>query len=255
MFSDEDYRSRDARYDHEVHYGHESLAMTELLAAIAVFVVAHLVPSAPPLRSRLIAWVGRRAYLLCYSLVSLGIIVWIIVAARRAPYLSLWDPAPWQAAVPLLVMPFALWLVLVGLVEPNPLSISFRAAGEGELGPAAAVTRHPVLWGILLWAGSHIPPNGDAVSIILFGGAALLAVGGFAMADRRARQRLGEKRWRTLAGTTSLVPLAALLSGRSRLTGSTLLLLSVAAALAVYLWFIVQGHEQLIGPDPLAWFS
>ena len=229
--------------------------MAEFLGAIAVFLLAHVVPPSRPVRSRLIAWLGRRTYLGCYSLVSLTLMVWIVSAARRAPYLPLWDSAPWQSLVPIFVMPLAAWLVLAGLAEPNPLSISLRAASpDTQPGPAAAVTRHPVLWGFLLWAASHIPPNGDAVSVILFGGMTLLALGGFSVVNRRVRRRLGEERWRELAAATSLVPFAAILAGRAKAKISTWpLLCSVAAALAVYLWFLLQGHERLIGPDPLAW--
>ena len=229
--------------------------MTEFLVAIAVFVVAHVVPPAAPVRMRLIAWFGRRVYLVGYSLVSLALIVWIIRAALHAPYLPLWNPSPWQTLVPILVMPIAAWLLFAGVIEQNPLSISLRPAdSETELGPAAAVTRHPVLWAFLLWAGSHIPPNGDIVSLILFGGMALLTIAGFAVVDSRARRRLGDKRWQMLAAGTSLLPFAAILAGRMRVRLSARLLLSVAVAIAAYLWFLFQGHELLIGPDPLAWF-
>jgi uncharacterized membrane protein len=230
--------------------------MTELLAAIAVFLLAHVVPPAPPVRARLIGWLGRRAYLAAYSLLSVVLIAWIVTAAYRAPYLPLWDPEPWQALVPIAVMPFAIWLLLAGLAEPNPLSISFLAARpKAELGPAASVTRHPVLWAFLLWALSHVPPNGDVVSLILFGGAALLAGGGFAVIDRRARRRLGEERWQTLAAATSIAPFAAILAGRARIGVSAGLLLSAAAALGVYAWFLLDGHARLIGLDPLAWLQ
>jgi uncharacterized membrane protein len=97
--------------------------------AIALFLTAHVVPPVPPVRTRLITWFGQRAYLLGYSLVSLALTGWIIAAARRAPYLALWDPA-WQALVPVLVMPFAAWRLFAGLAEPNPLSISLRMAGQ-----------------------------------------------------------------------------------------------------------------------------
>ncbi len=232
----------------------KNAAMTEFLIAISLFLVAHVVPPAQPVRARLVAWFGRRVYLFCYSLVSLALIIWIIAAAGRAPYLPLWNPAPWQALAPVLVIPFATWLLFAGLVEPNPLSISLRRASpETEPGPAAVVTRHPVLWAFLLWALSHIPPNGDMVSLILFGSMAMLALSGFAIVDRRARQRLGAARWQKLAAQTSLVPFAAILAGRAHMRGSTPLLLSLVAAITAYLWFLLQGHKLLIGPDPLAW--
>jgi uncharacterized membrane protein len=227
--------------------------VTEFLAAIALFVVAHVVPPAPPVRKRLIAWFGRRAYMAGYSVVSLGLIVWIIAAAHRAPYVPLWSPAPWQTLVPIVVMPFAAWLLVAGLAEANPLSVSLRFAGPGTApGPAAAVTRHPVLWAFLLWAGSHLVPNGDVVSLILFGGMALLAIAGLFVVDSRARRRLGDERWAALAAKTSVVPFAALLTARACLRLSLRLVLSVLAALALYLWFLLQGHAWLIGVDPLA---
>lgn len=230
--------------------------MTEFLAAIALFLVAHVIPPAPPVRTRLVDWFGRRAYLFGYSLLSLALLAWIVAAARRAPYLPLWDSAPWQALVPVIVMPLATWLLLAGLAEPNPLSITLRAAGpETKLGPAAIVTRHPVLWAFLLWALSHIPPNGDAVSLILFGGMAMLALGGFIALDRRARRQLGEERWRKLATATSIIPFAAILTGRARLRISASLVVTIATALAAYLWFLLVGHERIIGPDPLAWLQ
>jgi len=234
--------------------------MTELLAAIAAFVLAHVVPPAPPVRARLIGWLGRQVYLAAYSLLSLALIGWIFAAARRADHVPLWDPAPWQALVPIVVMPLATWLLVAGLAEPNPLSISFLSAKveaerDQKPGPAASVTRHPVLWAFLLWALSHIPPNGDVVSLILFGGAAALAGGGLAAMDRRMRRRLGEARWQMLAGATSLLPFAAILAGRARLRLSGRLLITVAAALGLYAWLLLDGHERLIGLAPLAWLQ
>jgi uncharacterized membrane protein len=231
------------------------LAMAEFLAAVVLFLIAHAVPPAPPVRTRLIAWFGRRLYLIAYSLLSVALIGWIIAATRRAPHWPLWDFAPWQVLVPVLIMPFVAWLLLVGLIEPNPLSISLRAAGpqtKPELG--ACVTRHPILWGFLLWAVSHIPPNGDVVALILFGGTAVLAMNGLAVLDRRARLRLGKERWQQLTAATSLVPFQAMLAGQARMRVSWRLPLSLAVALAVYGWFVLQGHVWLIGPAPLAAF-
>jgi uncharacterized membrane protein len=120
--------------------------MTEFLIAIAAFLLAHAIPPAPPVKARLVDLVGRPAYLILYSLLSLVLIVWVISAAIRAPYLPVWHPEPWQAAVPIVLMPFAAWFLIAGLAEPNPLSISIRAAEAGEKPrPMATITRHPVL--------------------------------------------------------------------------------------------------------------
>jgi uncharacterized membrane protein len=114
----------------------------------------------------------------------------------------------------------------------------------------AHVTRHPVLWGFLLWALSHIPPNGNLVATILFGGMATLAVGGFWLVDRRARQRLGPTDWLELARSSSLIPFAAI--GRAPMIEWSRLLVWAAAAILIFLWLILQGHALLIGVDPLS---
>jgi uncharacterized membrane protein len=212
--------------------------MIEFLAALLVFLLAHSLPARLGLKERLVARIGRRGYMAGYSLLSLALLAWIIDAARRAPYAPLWDPAPWQALVPLLSMPVAFVLLVAGLAQPNPLSISLRA-GE-EPGAVVALTRHPVLWGFLIWALAHVPPNGDVVSLVLFGGMALFAALGMPLLDRRARRRLGEARWRALAGR-------GLRGDRGGLA------LAALAGLALYSWFLFQGHAWLIGADPAAW--
>jgi uncharacterized membrane protein len=156
--------------------------------------------------------------------------------------------------VPLVLVPVAAWFLIAGLAEPNPLSISVRREGD-SLGPMAAITRHPVLWAFLLWSGSHLVPNGDLVSLILFGGLTLLALAGFGLVDRRARGRLGEEAWHELARRTSVVPFAAALSGRTRLAWSPRLTLSALAALALSAAFVIWGHTLVTGTDPLAFLG
>jgi uncharacterized membrane protein len=99
---------------------------------------------------------------------------------------------------------------------------------------------------------AHIPPNGDLVSLILFGGMAAFSLLGFPLLDAKARRRLGCERWARLSGTTSIVPLAALLSGRTRWGAAGPLVGAAIAAAAAYIWFVMQGHRILIGRDPLA---
>lgn len=227
--------------------------MTEFLTAIAIFLLAHAIPPAPPVRARLVVAMGRRAYLAVYSALSLVLIAWIISAALRAPHLALWHPAAWHAAIPLMLMPLALWLLIAGLFEPNPLSVSIRSPGDRPEA-MAGVTRHPVLWGFLLWAVAHIPPTGHLVALILFGAMAMLSLAGMLALDRRARRRMGETAWRAAARDHPLILFATFLDGRNRPRFSTAMAWSLAAALAVYAWLLLDGHARLIGRDPLAWF-
>lgn len=227
--------------------------MTSFFLSILVFLLAHVVPPAPPVRNRLIALFGRRAYLIGYSFLSTVLLGWIIVSARSAPVVYLWYPAPWQALVPVVAMPFAFWLVAAGLAVDNPASVTLRRS-NGRQGTIVAITRHPVLWGFLIWALAHVPPNGDLVSLILFGAMALLALSGMAVLDRRARRRLGEAAWQTVLAETSVFPFAALIAGRARFRPDRTFIVWSLAGFAAYFWFLFQGHRMLIGVDPLAWF-
>lgn len=227
--------------------------MTEFTIALSCFLAAHLVPALPRLRAWLIGRLGRRVYLGLYGLASLALLGWMIDAALRAPVVVLWDPAPWQWLVPIAAMPFAAILLAGGLLEPNPLSITLRHGGEP--GPTAAITRHPVLWAFLIWALAHVPPNGTAVTAMLFGSMALFAAAGIPLVEMKARRRLGPDRWHELRSGTSIVPFAALLSRRARPVDGGRLVVPVGVGLALYVWFLVWGHAWLIGPAPLAVFG
>lgn len=227
--------------------------MTEFLLSVLAFLVAHIIPPAPPVRSKLIALLGRRTYLIAYSALSIGLLTWMILAGQRAPYVGLWVAAEWQWWVTIIIMPFALWLVLAGLFEPNYLSISIRKKDVNiPFGLSARVTRHPVLWGFLLWALTHLIPNGDVVSLVLFGGMALLAVGGFFIVDRRTKKRLGAEQWNDAAAATHLMPFVALFRGKTKLVFSGQAWLWIGVSLVMYFWILFSAHADYLGADPLA---
>lgn len=224
--------------------------MREFALALTVFLGAHSVPALPRIRSGLVGRFGRGPYLAGYSAISVVLLAWLILAARHADTVVLWEPARWQWFVPLVVMPVALFLGIAGLLEPNPLSISLRAGTQP--GAVAAITRHPLLWGFLLWALAHIPPNGDLVSVLLFSGLAAFSLAGFFLLDAKAKRRLGRAEWDALKARSSIVPFAALLAGRTSPGSVRSLVPAAALALGVYVWFLLQGHALLIGLDPLA---
>lgn len=225
--------------------------MTELIAAVLVFLASHAVPSLKPVRGALVASFGERRFRVAYSLLSLAVLVWLGVAYARAPFIEVWAMQPWMPWVPVLVMPLACLLLVGTLTAPNPLSISasrkpFDAARPGIV----SITRHPLMAAFALWAGAHMVPNGDVASLILFGLLFLLSLAGPPSLDAKRRAALGEAEWRRLAGPTSTLPLAAVLAGRGRLDVVGIGLKRTALALLLYA-LLILAHPWAIGVSPL----
>lgn len=194
-----------------------------LALAMVAFVGGHFVVSSAPIRGPLVAWVGERTFAGLYSAVALALFIWSLYAYGAAPYVELWPTPDWARSLPVVVMPLATLLVIAGYGQPNPTAVmqTIPAAGRDPAPGILRVTRHPIMWGIGLWALTHIPANGDAASLILFGGLAALALGGTLAIDakRRVRDPQGFAR---LAAVTSNIPFVAMLAGRTQLRYSDL---------------------------------
>lgn len=222
--------------------------MTRLLVAAAVFLATHYV-SSTPLRARLVRALGANGYLLLYSAVAfatLGAMVW---AYYRAPYIGLWH-TPLLRYLPLVIMPLALILIACGLFTPNPTMVG----GERLLHstePAHGilrVTRHPLMWGIGLWGGSHLLARGDAAAVVFFGSFTVLALTGTALIDRRKRAMLRDE-WQRYAAVTSNIPFAAIAAGRNRFSAREIGWTRPAVGLALYA-LILWLHGTLFGARP-----
>ena len=223
--------------------------------AFAGFVLAHVLPTRPAIRGRLVALLGERAYLWAYSVLSLGLLYWLILAAGRAPVVVLWNYAPWQAWVPNLVMPVVVLLAVGGIGAANPFS--FGGDSKAVFDPArpgiTAVSRHPLLLAIALWALAHLVPNGTAAHALLFGLFAVLAVLGMVMLDRRRRRRWGDARFAALARNTSLWPAEAWWRGHAQPTLDVLSPPRLAVAVLLHLGLLLL-HPRLFGVSPLPLF-
>lgn len=216
--------------------------------SMAVFIGSHALTARPGVKAPLVARLGRAGFGLAYSALSVALLVWVIAAAGRAPYVPLWDPAPWQAWLALALMLAACLLVAGAITGRNPLSFGSRTAPFDPARPGiAGVARHPVLLALALWALAHAIANGDLAHQLLFVPMALFALAGMAAIDRRKRREMPE--WENLAYRTSLLPLAALLTGRWRPGPPPLWpVLAGVAAWALLVWL----HPWVIGVDPLA---
>lgn len=226
--------------------------MLEFWIALIVFIGSHGITARPKLRQKLTRLLGEKTYLILYSLLSLGLLSWLIMAAIDAPRTPLW---PWVHGfywLPNILMPFAFILLVSGFTVPNPLSIAPRDHGFDPARPplTVAITRHPVMWGFFLWAISHLLPNGEFPLAFMFALFALFAWGGTHMIDKKRRRLCGDDKWQVLARNTSSVPLAnaALWKGHFKIQKSDIS--GFVIGLILYAGFF-HGHQSLFGIMPL----
>jgi uncharacterized membrane protein len=213
------------------------------LAALVTFLLTHMIPARPAMRGRLIEVMGRRGYFAAYSVLSLIVLGWLIVAAAQAPYVEVIPPLAVLRWVPLLVMPVVCWLALAGMTIQNPFS--FGGLGHRPFDPEnpgiLRTTRHPLLAALMLWALAHLLANGSLSHVILFGLFAGFAALGMALIDRRKARDMGIE-WTRLSRNTARFSLRA----PRPWPGLWIGLVSLAAFAA-----LLHLHAPVIGLSPL----
>src|SRR5262245_57436440 len=222
--------------------------ITVLALATAVFLATHFIPSTP-LRSGLLATLGEKAYLGIYTAVALAAVGWMIWAYIRAPYVRLWVGDEFKVWA-VVLMPVSLILVVLGGMTRNPSAVRQEGALRtmGEPRGILRVTRHPLMWGIALWALVHLVCRGDTASVIFFGGFVLLALAGTVLLDTRKSRTLGSD-WQRFASVTSNIPFAAIVQGRNRFVFEEIGWKKVLIGLAVY-FVVFFLHPYLFGARP-----
>ncbi len=107
-----------------------------------------------------------------------------------------------------MVLTYLALLLFNGSLAGNPAAPSPKAAelaASREPVGVYAITRHPMMWAIAIWAFSHILLVPEPRSLILLGALIVLALGGSAMQDGKKRQQLGDA-WTSWEGRTSFLP-------------------------------------------------
>ena len=218
--------------------------------ASAAFVASHLGLSHPPVRNRIVERIGEQGFLGFYSAVSLVMLIAMITAYVHAShYVYLWVPGHGLRHLPLLFMPLAFILIAGGMAIRNPSAVGMENSLD-QPNPASGVlriTRHPVMWGMMLWSAVHILANGDLASLLFFGGFLLTAGLGSLHLDRRMAASQGE-RWQRFAAVTSYVPFAAIISGRQQWSLMELLR-PILLGLALFI-ILLSSHSYLFGVRP-----
>lgn len=233
----------------------KTIEMTEsisgLLLAVLLFAGSHVGLAWPPVRQLLVKYMGELGFRVAYSALSVLLLFWVVRAYCTAPFVSLWHPpiGLMHLAFPLVLV--ACLLVAGGFTTPNPTAIGGERPGVLTRGPVGFVklTRHPVMWGIALWAAAHLLANGDLASVLLFGGIGLLALAGAIALDQKKRVLLGDA-WSSYAAQTSFVPLAAVIAGRTRVSLHELGWWRLALGLVLF-GILFTAHPYLFGVSPL----
>lgn len=180
--------------------------LSHLAAALAVFLLTHSIPALRPVRAQCVSALGERGYLAAYSIVSLVVSAWVVMALIDAPYVEVWAMTPMTMWITAIVMLPACGLLIFGLTTPNPFSITIKPDAFVPNSPGIlAIARHPILMGLTLWAWGHIPPNGSVAAILVFGVAALFSMAGMFILDKRRKRVWGNDTWQSQAKNTCLL--------------------------------------------------
>ena len=185
--------------------------MTMLVLATAAFLATHFV-SSTPLRPALVGAMGEWPYRGLYSLVAFVTLGWMIWAYAGAAREQLWMGF---RTTTFILMPLAFILIACGYWRNPTLVGADRLLKSDD--PARGIiriTRHPIMWGVILWAAAHVLARGDLKGLVFFGGFLVLAVVGTLSMDSRKKSNPD---WPRFAAVTSHVPFVAIAQGRNRL--------------------------------------
>lgn len=208
-----------------------SQQLTSLIAANIAFVVGHFALS-HPLRPALAAWLGERVFRTLYSLVQIAAFAWIVIAFRAVGPggWALWNGQSdtlWAIASVLTILALAL---LLGSLKGNPAlpGTTPEAVEIAKPYGAFAITRHPMMWGIAIWAFAHILISPTPRTLVTAGSMAVLALLGSYLQDRKKEVLLGQA-WRGWESRTTFSPRLRHLSA----LGFTTWIVAIVAWLAV----------------------
>lgn len=225
--------------------------MAELALAAFVFLALHILPAISA-RERVIAKLGDPIYMGLFSLASILSLAWMISAYKTTPAGEyLWVTGAGLRWLTVLLMGLAFVLAVAGVTTRNPSMVMGANALKASSPWAGifAITRHPLMWGIALWAILHLVNRPNMKSLLFFGTLALLAVGGSRLQEKRKHKELGPA-WDVFENHTSFVPFAGLLTGKSTLHLKELGVWRLAAAIALWAVMLI-AHGRILGVPAL----
>jgi uncharacterized membrane protein len=227
--------------------------MSMLMAAAATFLALHLLVAGTRLRDSIAGDIGEGPYLGLFSLASVALIAWLVVAynaAQRGNDPLLFDLGQGVRHLGIPIVALAFLLGVQGLLLKNPTRVQMGAAAtdQGTVKGVLRITRHPFLWGVAIWSGFHLVANGDLASTIFFATFFVLSLLGTISIDAKRRRKLGPA-WDTFADATSNVPFAAAIASRNKLRLAEIFGWRFWVAVVLFL-VILFCHYRLFGVSP-----
>ncbi len=147
--------------------------MSLMITGLVLFFAVHLVPWSPRLRDTAMSGLGENRYKLAFTVVALAGLVLVVIGKGGAAFEPLYQPLPAMRHLTFL-------MVLAGFVL---LPAAHMKTNIKRL------TRHPMLWGIVLWGTGHLLANGDRASVVLFGAFVVYSLAAMASANARGAQK------------------------------------------------------------------
>jgi len=189
-----------------------------MMAATTGFGVLH--SGLASLRPWVAPRIGERGFRILFALFSLpsavGTIAYFIT--HRYDGMTLWQLHTVPGMHDLIVIGTTISFLLLYPATFNLLEVAaikkptFRIYEEGIM----RITRHPQLWGQVLWCITHTLWIGSTLTLTASLGLISHHFFGAWNGDRRLRDRYGEE-WEKFASRTSLIPFQAILEGRQKL--------------------------------------
>ncbi len=179
--------------------------MFELVVANIAFVGTHFAMS-HPLRPAMAKALGATGFQILYSIVSFATLAWVYFAFKAAPPADLGGSGQfgWIIATALTLPAM---ILLAGSLFGNPALPTPTAQKDARSEPRGVFTinRHPMMWGIGLWALSHMVLFWSTRTMITALAMGILALVGARLQDAKKRKLMGEA-WAQWESRTSYWP-------------------------------------------------
>ncbi len=215
-----------------------------LVILSAAFVLTHIGLSARSVRDKLVGKLGEWGFRGFYSVIAILTLVGAILVFGGNTDMGprLWEVPMYLKVIPALLMLLAFPLVIFGVLQPGPTGIM---PGSSDVRGIKRISRHPMNMGLAAFGLAHLIGNGHLGDVFFFGAIFVVGFFGAYHQDARKSRELGES-YREFKSETSVLPFAAVATGKTKLQLDELNKPLLIGSLILYLVFF-GFHGPIFG--------